>query len=92
VEGLLGFARLPLKSDQLAKYLSPQGCESIFTGKQEVKTASRRKELTAFFSDIAGFTETTDRLESEDLTRLLKHYLTEMSQTALAYVRCSKCL
>jgi class 3 adenylate cyclase len=50
------------------------------------------KELTAFFSDIAGFTETTDRLESEDLTRLLKHYLTEMSQTALAYVRCSKWL
>src|SRR6185295_102882 len=52
---------------------------------QEVKIASRRKELTVFFSDIAGFTETTDRLESEDLTRLLNHYLTEMSQIALSY-------
>jgi len=41
---------------------------------------------------FAGFTETTDRLESGDLTRLLNHYWTEMSQTALAYVRCSKCL
>ena len=48
-------------SSQLAKYLSPQVYESIFTGKQEVKIASRRKKLTVFFSDIAGFTETTDQ-------------------------------
>ena len=72
-------------SNQLAKYLSPQVYEFIFTGKQEVKIASCRKELTVFFSDIAGFTETTDRLESEDLTRLLNHYLTEMSRIALSY-------
>jgi adenylate cyclase len=72
-------------SSQLAKYLSPQVYESIFTGKQEVKIASRRKKLTVFFSDLAGFTEITDRLESEDLTRLLNHYLTEMSQIALSH-------
>jgi adenylate cyclase len=72
-------------SRQLAKYLSPQVYESIFTGEQEVKIASRRKKLTVFFSDIAAFTETTDRLESEDLTRLLNHYLTEMSAIALSY-------
>jgi len=72
-------------SSQLAKYLSPQVYESIFTGKQEVKITSRRKKLTVFFSDIAGFTETTERLQSEDLTRLLNHYLTEMSEIALSY-------
>ncbi len=72
-------------SSQLAKYLSPQVYESIFSGRQEVRIASRRKKLTVFFSDIAGFTETADRLESEDLTALLNHYLTEMSQIALAY-------
>ena len=70
-------------SNQLAKYLSPQVYESIFTGRQEVKVASRRKKLTVFFSDIAGFTETADRLESEELTELLNHYLTEMSRIAL---------
>jgi PAS domain S-box-containing protein len=69
-------------SSQLAKYLSPQLYDSIFTGRQEVKVASRRKKLTVFFSDIAGFTETTERLESEDLTQLLNHYLTEMSRIA----------
>ena len=37
------------------------------------------------FSDIASFTETTDKMESEDLTQLLNHYLTEMSKIALEY-------
>ena len=70
-------------SNQLAKYLSPQVYDSIFSGKQEVKVTSNRKKLSVFFSDIAGFTETADRLESEELTRLLNHYLTEMSRIAL---------
>jgi class 3 adenylate cyclase/HAMP domain-containing protein len=72
-------------SNQLAKYLSPQIYASIFSGRQQVKIVSQRKRLTVFFSDITGFTETTDRLQSEDLTKLLNHYLTEMSQIALAY-------
>ena len=72
-------------SNQLAKYLSPQVYDSIFSGRQEVKLASQRKRLTVFFSDIANFTETTERLQSEDLTQLLNHYLTEMSQIALAH-------
>ena len=72
-------------SNQLAKYLSPQVYDSIFAGKQEVKLVSQRKRLTVFFSDLVGFTETTERLESEDLTRLLNQYLTEMSQIALAH-------
>jgi adenylate cyclase len=72
-------------SRQLAKYLSPQVYESIFTGQSEVKVASRRKKLTIFFSDLEGFTETTERLEPEDLTQLLNHYLTEMSKIALQY-------
>jgi class 3 adenylate cyclase/HAMP domain-containing protein len=70
-------------STQLAKYLSPQVYDSIFSGKQEVKVTSNRKKLTIFFSDIADFTETADRLESEELAQLLNHYLTEMSQIAL---------
>jgi class 3 adenylate cyclase len=72
-------------SSKLAKYLSPQVFESIFTGKQEVKIASQRKKLTVFFSDIADFTETTDKMESEDLTQLLNQYLTEMSRVALEH-------
>lgn len=72
-------------SNQIAKYLSPQVYESIFTGKQEVTVASHRRKLSIFFSDIAGFTEMADQMESEDLTKLLNHYLTEMSQIALEH-------
>ena len=35
------------------------------------KVAAERKKLTIFFSDIANFTESTDRLASEELTNLL---------------------
>jgi len=72
-------------SSKLAKYLSPQVYASIFEGRQEVKLASGRKKLTVFFSDIANFTETTEKMESEDLTQLLNQYLTEMSKVALEY-------
>lgn len=72
-------------SKQLAKYLSPQIYDSIFSGKKEVKLISQRKRLTVFFSDLVGFTETTELLESEDLTRLLNQYLTEMSNIAIAH-------
>jgi adenylate cyclase len=72
-------------SSKLSKYLSPQLYRSIFSGEQNVEIASKRKKLTIFFSDIAAFTETTDNLESEDLTDVLNHYLTEMSAIALEY-------
>ncbi|TIN46788.1 MAG: HAMP domain-containing protein [Mesorhizobium sp.] len=75
-------AALEALSSKLAKYLAPQVYNSIFTGRQEVRIASQRKKLTICFSDIAGFTETTDKMQSEVLTQLLNHYLTEMSKIA----------
>lgn len=70
-------------SARLAKYLSPQVYESIFSGKQQVALSSSRKKLTVFFSDIVGFTQLADQVESEELTGFLNEYLTEMSQIAL---------
>lgn len=75
-------AALEALSSKLAKYLAPQVYNSIFTGRQDVRIASQRKKLTICFSDIAGFTETTDKMESEVLTQILNHYLTEMSKIA----------
>jgi len=72
-------------SVKLSKYLSPQLYKSIFSGEKNVEVASQRKKLTIFFSDIAGFTETTDMLESEELTNLLNQYLREMSDIALEH-------
>ena len=76
---------LEVLSTKLSKYLSPQIYHSIFTGAQGVEIASSRKKLTIFFSDVVNFTETTDKLESEDLTNVLNRYLTEMSDIALEH-------
>jgi len=72
-------------SSKLSKYLAPQVYRSIFLGEKNAEVAAQRKKLTIFFSDIAGFTETTDRLESEELTNLLNQYLREMSSIAIEY-------
>lgn len=72
-------------SNKLAKYLSQQVYKSIFQGTKEVKIESYRKNLTIFFSDIQGFTELTDRVESEVLTNILNKYLNEMSKIAVEF-------
>jgi len=75
--------QLQALSNKLAKYLSRQVYTNIFEGKKDVKIESYRKKLTIFFSDIQGFTELTDRVESEVLTSALNKYLNEMSKIAL---------
>ncbi|UTW07447.1 adenylate/guanylate cyclase domain-containing protein [Pseudomonas benzenivorans] len=69
----------------LAKYLSPQVWESIFSGKKSVRLETQRKKLTVFFSDIKGFTELSEELEAEALTDMLNSYLNEMSKICLKY-------
>lgn len=90
----LAKAQLDIKREQekaarlaqnLAKYLSPQVWQTIFSGKRTVKLETQRKKLTVFFSDIKGFTELSEELEAEALTDVLNSYLNEMSKIALKY-------
>ena len=76
---------LHLISTQLAKYLSPQIHEKIFSEQKGISIKSGRKKLTIFFSDIVSFTNITEQLEPEELTALLNYYLNEMSELALEY-------
>ncbi len=72
-------------ANKVAKYISPQIWELIFTGNHEVKLETQRKKLVVFFSDIKGFTALSEQIESEALTELLNNYLTEMTNIALKY-------
>ncbi|MFK5986972.1 MAG: adenylate/guanylate cyclase domain-containing protein [Pseudomonadota bacterium] len=76
---------LEVISNKLAKYLSPQVYKSIFTGQKSVQIQSGRKKLSVFFSDIVGFTQITDTMESEELTIILNDYLNQMSKIALEF-------
>ena len=65
-------AQLEGMSAQLSKFLSPQLYNSIFSGSQETAArVSKRKKLTVFFSDLCGFTDFVENMESEDVTDLL---------------------
>jgi class 3 adenylate cyclase len=72
-------------STKISRYLSPQIYKSIFSGQKDVKIHTERKRLTIFFSDIKDFTATTERLQPEQITRLLNEYFTEMSNIALKH-------
>lgn len=72
-------------SKKLSKYVSPQVWESIFGITKYTRIETQRKKLTVFFSDIKDFTQLSEELESESLTELLNHYLTEMSNIAQTY-------
>lgn len=62
----------------LRRYLSPKISERILTGDHSFGRGSRRKMMTAVFTDIRGFSSLTDSLEPEEISQLLNNYLTEM--------------
>lgn len=77
--------QLETLSVRLSKYLSPQIYSSLFKENRSISTPAKRKKLTVFFSDIVNFSDITERVESEDITRILNEYLNEMSNIALKY-------
>ena len=72
-------------ANRLAKYLSPQIYNSIFSAKGETMGMLARKNLTIFFSDIAGFTDISDGMEPERLSFFINTYLSEMSKIAIEH-------
>ena len=67
----------------LSRYLPAPVWDNMLGGEKIQKT--ERKRLSVFFSDIVGFSELTEEIESETLTELLNSYLTEMAKIANKY-------
>jgi len=78
-------SKLENVANRLAKYLSPQIYNSIFSAKSETTGSLARKNLTIFFSDIEGFTDISDGMEPERLAFFINTYLREMSNIAIEY-------
>lgn len=68
---------------KLAKYLSPQIYQSIFTETEVAPHRHTRKNLCIFFSDIVKFTDLSDSLEPERLALVINSYLSEMTNIAI---------
>jgi class 3 adenylate cyclase len=85
IDLLLSRRKMRQLSDKLSRYLSPQIYQSIFEGRRDVQLETTRKKLTIFFSDIVGFTTSSEQMEPEDLNYILNGYLERMSRIVLEY-------
>lgn len=64
-------------------YLSPHVVDRLVQDPGRLRLGGERRELTIFFSDLAGFTGLGERLDPEALTALLNDYLTVMTDIVL---------
>jgi adenylate cyclase len=60
--------------ERFAQHLAPQVVSLIVADPELVKLSGERREITALFTDIEGFTTMTDRLGPQDLVSLLDRY------------------
>ncbi|MDH4225319.1 MAG: adenylate/guanylate cyclase domain-containing protein, partial [Deltaproteobacteria bacterium] len=67
------------------QYLSPQVIEQLMDNPNLLKLGGERRVMTAFFSDVAGFSSISEVLEPEQLVALLNEYLTEMSNIIMKF-------
>lgn len=78
-------SKLEEVTSKISKYVSPQLYSKIYSSESELELSYTRKKLTVFFSDIVGFTTTSENLAPEDLSRILNQYLDAMAEIALRW-------
>jgi len=60
-------------------YVSPHVLKELTLNPESVRLGGERKELSVYFSDLAGFTEMSEKLTPEQLLDIINTYLSEMS-------------
>lgn len=66
-------------------YLSPHVIEQVLENPDLLRLGGEKREITSFFSDLAGFTAISEKLSPEILVQLLNGYLTEMTDIILSF-------
>jgi adenylate cyclase len=67
------------------QYLSPEVVAQVVKNPSVLTLGGERRVMTAFFSDVQGFTSISEKLEPEGLVTLLNHYLTAMTDIILKW-------
>jgi len=67
-------------AQRLRRFLSPGVAEAILSGEQAFELSSSRREISILFADLRGFTTLSERMEPEELSRLLNEYLAAMTE------------
>lgn len=71
--------------DAFGQYLSPKVVNILVKDPTKLSLGGERREMTAFFSDIAGFSTISEHLTPEQLVALLNEYLTGMCDIIAKY-------
>ncbi|MCP4755985.1 MAG: adenylate/guanylate cyclase domain-containing protein [Proteobacteria bacterium] len=67
------------------QYLSPKVIDRLVDDPSMLKLGGEKRELTAFFSDVQGFSTISESLTPEELVELLNEYLTAMTDIVMKY-------
>ncbi len=59
------------------RYMSPSLVEALKRDPSLIALGGREREISIFFSDVAGFTSLSERLDATEVVRLLNRYLTD---------------
>ena len=62
------------RMSRLRRFLPPQVADLIVASGAEKQLESHRREITALFCDLRGFTGFTESADAEDVMALLRHY------------------
>jgi len=65
-------------------YMSDLLIQDLLKNPEKLSLGGERKVLTVFFSDLAGFTSLSEKLNPEEVVTLLNRYLTAMTDIILA--------
>lgn len=68
-----------------ATYLSPAVVNQLIESPEKLVLGGEKREITAFFSDVEGFTTISEKLGPEALVELLNDFLTEMTDIILEH-------
>ena len=71
--------------DAFGQYLSPKVVNILVKDPSRLRLGGERREMTAFFSDVAGFSTISEQLTPEELVSLLNEYLTAMCDIISEY-------
>lgn len=66
--------------NQFQHYLAPQLVEELAQHPEKLRLGGERKEITIFFSDLAGFSSISEKNAPEVVVALLNDYLSRMSE------------
>lgn len=67
------------------RYVSKSIVEEVLSDPERVKLGGEKRVLTVLFSDIRGFTDLSERLDPQQVTRLLNQYFTPMTRLVIAH-------